>query len=357
MSAFGDNVVVEFATGALAAIIDCCLFHSIDTLKVRAQDSQSLLPWKQLRSASLTNRPLIGLRSLYQGFSTNLFLKVPYMACMFGFHSLNRWALNELFPPESSSSATSSATAREAASALFVGVEASLLLSPLELIRIQGQNKGKGGLVAASRFAVATIGLKGLLTTGMHACMQREAKYCLGQFAAIGAASQALSEWALRNSPHGLGDGGGGGGSVQVEAFDEAANGSWSCSALSSRLASTLHSNPDLRTACCSVAVGVLCTVVSHPDDVVKTRQQTRLASSSAARAVASLSKWGVANNPYQSYASALRHVVATEGSLALFKGATWRCCVRVPLGLTVINFVHPRIRPHVDAALRNLSS
>ena len=33
---------------------------------------------------------------------------------------------------------------REISSAVLVGVEASLILSPLELVRIQGQNNGKG---------------------------------------------------------------------------------------------------------------------------------------------------------------------------------------------------------------------
>jgi hypothetical protein len=211
---------------------------------------------------------------------------------MFGFHSLNRWLLDEAFPQEST---LLSPVGREVASALFVGVEASLLLSPLELVRIQGQNRGKGGLLSASRFTLEAIGIKGLLSTGMHACMQREAKYCLGQFAAIGAASRALDEWAESRREKdsgslstqsstsssslsqvrevssdavssGGGGGGGGGGSSGPVAV----------------LARVLHESPDLRVACSSVMVGVMCTVVSHPDDVIKTRQQTRLATSAS---------------------------------------------------------------------------
>ena len=58
-------------------------------------------------------------------------LQVPYMATMFGFHSINRAALASL-PND-----TLSERGKEALSALLVGVEASLLLSPLELVRIQ----------------------------------------------------------------------------------------------------------------------------------------------------------------------------------------------------------------------------
>ena len=119
-SAFGDSVIVEFLTGAGAAIVDCtlmafsgcnhfmftvpitarahfqhnacsfytdlkcqvflsgtsgCLFHSIDTLKVRAQDKRPLLPWSKISTTTPILRPAVILRSLYQGFSTNLFLK------------------------------------------------------------------------------------------------------------------------------------------------------------------------------------------------------------------------------------------------------------------------------------------
>jgi hypothetical protein len=41
-------------------------------------------------------------------------------------------------------------------SAGAVGVEISFLLTPLELVRIQGQNKGKGGIIAASRHVAVT---------------------------------------------------------------------------------------------------------------------------------------------------------------------------------------------------------
>lgn len=245
------------------------------------------------------------------------------MACMFGFHSINRGLLG-LLPEGTMSSGT-----RDCLSALFVGVEASLLLAPLELVRIQGQNRAKGGLLSATRYVLQTIGPLGLLTRGMHACMQREAKYCLGQFAAIGAVTSGLGEWAAANANAGPSGG----------------------SAVARRL-----QDQDVRTAVASVAVGVLCTVVSHPDDVVKTRQQTRI--TSAGRFEASMGATGVTaavgaspplKDPYRSYAGAMRFVYASEGKLALFKGSMWRCFVRVPLGLTVINWVHPRIRPLVE--------
>ena len=81
-------------------------------------------------------------------------------------------------------------------------------------------------------------------------------RYCLGQFAAIGAASEFLAVWgaAHRGDPGPAGE-----------------------------LARGLDGGRDLRTALASLGVGVLCTTVSHPDDVVKTRQQTRLPGAAAA--------------------------------------------------------------------------
>merc|ERR1719161_2598680 len=85
-----------------------------------------------------------------------------------------------------------------------------------------------------------------------------------------------------------------------------------------------------------SIAVGFLCTIISHPDDVVKTRQQTRLH----------------AIKDYGSYHNSLFTIARTEGISALFKGAVFRCCLRVPFGLAVINTVHPLLRPEVSRIL-----
>ena len=51
---------------------------------------------------------------------------------------------------------------------------------------------------------------------------------------------------------------------------------------------------------------------------------------------------------------ASFRTVTAEEGVAALWKGWVWRCCVRVPLGLAVINLAHPHVRPHVVALLPN---
>jgi len=159
------------------------------------------------------------------------------------------------------------------------------------------------------------VGLKGLLTRGMAACMNREAKYCLGQFAIIGVVSSELNDWA-------------------AAARNE--EGGW---------ASQWLESADAQSAVASVVVGVACTLVSHPDDVVKTRQQTRIVAELSGAAATGA-------DPYRSYWGSLRHVYRGEGLGALFKGSFWRCCVRVPLGLTVINWVHPRLRPAVQDAL-----
>lgn len=185
------------------------------------------------------------LASLYQGFSTNLFLKVPYMAAMFGFNSLNQKLLSHFAPEDEACGKRVdghhmlSASSRDLFSALLTGVEASLLLSPLELIRIQGQNKGKGGLMQASRYTYNKIGLKGILSTGMVSCMNREAKYCVGQFFAIGVLNDHLEEWSSRNQSNNM-------------------------------FANSLSKNSDLRAVLSSISVGFICTILSHPDDVVR---------------------------------------------------------------------------------------
>ena len=117
------------------------------------------------------------------------------MATMFGFHACNQTLLDAISGGGDDDQGMTSKT-REFVSAFLVGIEASLLLSPLELVRIQGQNRGKGGLLEASRCTLSEIGARGVMTTGMHACMQREAKYCVGQFALIGAISSAIADWA-----------------------------------------------------------------------------------------------------------------------------------------------------------------
>jgi len=69
--------------------------------------------------------------------------------------------------------------------------------------------------------------------------MHREAKYCLGQFAVIGVVSREMTEWANREREISI-------------------------------IARHLHESPDTRTTLASIAVGFLCTIISHPDDVIK---------------------------------------------------------------------------------------
>ena len=63
---------------------------SSHTTKVRSQNAQDSLPWERIRKASMLSRPSLVLGSLYAGFSTNLFLKIPYMSMMFGMHAVNK---------------------------------------------------------------------------------------------------------------------------------------------------------------------------------------------------------------------------------------------------------------------------
>jgi len=78
----------EFAIGAATGLLDCCAFHWIDTLKVRSQANLPLLLDLQ-RGGPLPpgSGSLAALRSLYAGFTTNLSLKLPYMAFAFGLNA------------------------------------------------------------------------------------------------------------------------------------------------------------------------------------------------------------------------------------------------------------------------------
>lgn len=168
------SAFTEFLLGGATGLLDCCLFHWIDTLKVRRQDNRPLLMdaagnQLQLRRLGGPRFGIAALRSLYAGFSTNLSLKLPYMACMFACSAVNTQMIQGV------SGAGISPLAAELTSAALVGVEVSLLLSPLEMVRIQGQNCGKGGLLSASRAVAATGGL-GVWGRGMTATMHREAK-------------------------------------------------------------------------------------------------------------------------------------------------------------------------------------
>ena len=69
---------------------------------------------------------------------------------------------------------------------------------------------------------------------------------------------------------------------------------------------------------------GIACTVVSHPDDVIKTRMQTHLRGSSQ-------------YEKYATYGGSMMRVLREEGFGTLFRGAAFRCLLRVPLGLSVI--------------------
>ena len=200
------------------------------------------------------------------------------------------------------------------------------------------------------------------MTTGMHACMQREAKYCVGQFALIGAVSSAIAEWAAARRFEGSASAAATTTTTTTTTTTATAAGAASSSLDASPsmlssvgIATLLDESLDLRTLLSSISVGFLCTIISQPDDVVKTRQQTRIAGPSAASAAPSTSAAAAGNaslSPYRSYWGSITHVASTEGAHALWRGAFWRCCVRVPLGLSVINFVHPRLRPLTEAAL-----
>ena len=294
---------VEFAIGSATGLLDCCLFHWIDTLKVRRQDGRPLLmdvaSGRPLQLGGLGPRRLIArcLGSLYAGFSTNVSLKVPYMACMFACSAFNSRLLSRLASDNEATEPDHSwkRTARELLAAALVGVEVSLLLSPLEMVRIQGQNCGKGGLLSATKAVAATTRAGGLLgmwqtwTRGMTATMHRESKYCMGQFFLCAKISEQAS--AMMASK---------GDAAPLPA-----------ETLTSQIVG-------------AILGGFACTIISHPDDVVKTRMQTHL-------------RGAPLFGTYATFAGSAAHVLRKEGLSTLFHGAAFRCLLRVPLGLSVI--------------------
>ena len=286
-------VSVEFAIGSLTGLLDCVLFHWIDTLKVRRQDGRPLLLNVRTGRALSPNASFFArINSLYAGFSTNLSLKVPYMASMFAFNALNTRLLEGPL-----SSTGSNVAVKEFTAAALVGVQVSLLLSPLEMVRIQGQNNGKGGLFSATSAVAATAKGEGLAgwwrawTRGMTATMHREAKYCAGQFFLCAKISEHVSAYFNQVES-----------TVGAQAPRET---------LASQLAG-------------ATLGGIACTVISHPDDVAKTRMQTHIAGSPL-------------HSAYATFSGTLLKVAREEGVSALFRGAAFRCLLRVPLGLSVI--------------------
>ncbi|KAL1530045.1 hypothetical protein AB1Y20_000968 [Prymnesium parvum] len=302
------HVATEFGIGAMTGLLDCCLFHWVDTLKVRRQDGRPLL--MDTRTRLPLNRNQLGsprfalsaIASLYAGFSTNLSLKLPYMAFMFAFNAFNQRLLSSSFGSGADGSASA---ASKLAAAAMVGFEVSLLLSPLEMVRIQGQNCGKGGLISASR-AIARLGdgsvrgWLGVWSRGLTATALREVKYCCGQFFLCDKISQTIS---------------GGAGPVSLK-----------------------------HQVVGAVCGGVICTIISHPDDVIKTRMQTHLKGSEKCA-------------HYATYTASARYIVQTEGITALFRGSFFRCLLRVPLGLSVIIVASSWLRAKIDENPRSYAS
>ena len=136
----------------------------------------------------------------------------------------------------------------------------------------------------------------------MTATINRESKYCIGQFFLCEKIAEALS---ARNSG------------------SERADGATARAGLASQVAG-------------AVLGGLACTAISHPDDVIKTRMQTHLRGSAG----------------YASYASFLgsgRYILQQEGLGALFNGAAFRCLLRVPLGLSVIIVTGGALRERLE--------
>mmetsp|Transcript_6150 Transcript_6150/g.23936 ORF Transcript_6150/g.23936 Transcript_6150/m.23936 type:complete len:189 (+) Transcript_6150:230-796(+) len=145
---------------------------------------------------NLQGKPLLPatasvLRSVYAGFSTNFSLKVPYMAGLFACMQANKHMIGMA---EKVSGREISPGTAQMISAALTGIEVSLFLGPLEMVRIQGQNCGKGGIVDATRAVYNSaptprtmFGAVNAFSRGLNATTHRELKYCLGQFVLCGA--------------------------------------------------------------------------------------------------------------------------------------------------------------------------
>lgn len=299
-----DNAAVEFASGAFGASVDVVIFHWVDTCKVRAQDRRPVLPWLELRQIHKSSGVgLIGaarvssasISSLYAGFTTGCSLKVPYMAFMFMSHTLNQRLLRMV-------GADPEADTTIALSAALVGVEASTFLAPLEMIRCQGQNMGKGGIISATRY-IASLdhspwGKISTFSRGMVPTINREVKYCLGLF--------FLQGWL----------------DCQLRYLLQFEEGS-----ISTQIVAASTS-------------GCLCCLLSHPDDVIKTRMQTHIKKESAEY------------KKFSGYFATGKVIIQQEGIRYLYRGWVWRCLIRVPMGNPVVILSANWFRPHFENTL-----
>jgi hypothetical protein len=188
------NPLVEISAGAFAASVDCLAFHWVDTLKVRAQDRRNLLPYDRFRGLSVLRYISASILSLYAGFTTNFALKVPYMAFMFGANSVNQLAIGTFLGDNEH------ARSIQCASAVLTGLQAAVFLAPLELVRIQGQNCGKGEIIRAGQYvhSLSKRGIPWLMFRGFGATAAREAKYCFGQFFLQVEVEQMIEDWRRR---------------------------------------------------------------------------------------------------------------------------------------------------------------
>jgi hypothetical protein len=288
-----SNPLIEVSAGAFAASVDCVAFHWVDTLKVRAQDRRPLLPYDRLRGRSILRGFTVSTLSLYAGFTTNFALKVPYMAFMFGANSINQLLIGTCFGDQEHGKLVN------CASAVLTGLQAAVFLAPLELLRIQGQNCGKGEIIHAARY-LASLSKQGgplLMFRGFGATAARESKYCFGQFFLQVEVERLMAQWRRDQG--------------------------WSDAAIGSKVAS-------------ASVVGFFCGMVSHPHDVIKTRMQTHLPDSP---------DFG----HYRTYFSTLRRIKEVDGVRGFFSGSFFRCCIRIPLGLPVVILASSHIRPQME--------
>ena len=267
----------EIAAGVFAGIVESCACHPVDQVKtqfhVNTQRNGSLLA--ELASQARTG----GVSRLYRGLLAACLR--PQALCMY---TGNEWCKRLVTGGSGKLTATSATAA-----GFLTGYLEAACVCPFELVKVRMQVKEHTSRFASSascaRQLVATEGTRALLTRGLAATCARNSTFNATYFGLIFLAQQRLPrrESGLADTAQNLGLG---------------------------------------------AVAGVASCFLKAPFDVVKSRIQAELpASFDGGRPRYSTYSGGVMQ--------ALRHVAATEGPAALWKGLG-PMCARMALGMSV---------------------
>eukprot|EP01063_Lacrimia_lanifica_P040577 TRINITY_DN925_c0_g6_i1.p1 TRINITY_DN925_c0_g6~~TRINITY_DN925_c0_g6_i1.p1 ORF type:complete len:327 (+),score=64.69 TRINITY_DN925_c0_g6_i1:109-981(+) len=261
------------AVGAAAGFLEACVMHPIDTVKTRLQARAASDGTRFVGVADAFARTYgeEGVGAFYKGLGPVVVSVVPRVCVQY-------LGLGMFLPMVKQSGAVPAALQPSVAGVLTGVMQATLVVTPLELLKNRqqvqrGAAAGPRGLAAAARHVVRAEGVRGLYK-GLAATIARQ---CWGLFIKFGSYIHLRDELHARYpSPDG-----------------------------------SMHAGcPVLAGGCTNVLVGVLVS----PVDVVKTRVQLSASDTLSIRAC-------------------LRGIIRDEGWRVLFRGASMRVLRVAPGG------------------------